>query len=355
MFLLLPIYGITDASAQDSLANRALKISGYAEVYYAFDLNKPSDNQRPDFLYSFNRHNEVNLNLGMVKVGYETEKVRGNFALMAGTYANANLATEPGVLKHIHEANIGVKLSKHRDVWIDAGIMPSHIGFESAIGADTWNLTRSILAENSPYYEAGVKLSYISDKRRWYIAALLLNGWQRIQIVKGNSLPSFGTQVTFSPRSRIKLNSSSFIGTDKPDSLRLMRYFHNFFVEMKLSSRSALILGLDAGAEEKDVDQNGVNIWYSPVTIFRYKFSEKTFASIRAEYYSDRHNVIVATGSPNGFDVASASANVDYYIMENVLWRTEARLFRSSDRIFPEDAGLMRTNSFVASSLSISF
>jgi hypothetical protein len=75
----------------------------------------------------------------------------------------------------------------------------SHIGFESAIGKDCWNLTRSILADNSPYYESGAKLSYTSKNEKWFISGLILNGWQRIQRVEGNNLPAFGHQLTFKP------------------------------------------------------------------------------------------------------------------------------------------------------------
>ncbi len=46
--------------------------------------------------------------------------------------------------------------------------MPSHIGFESAVGSDCWNLTRSILAENSPYFESGIKLNYTNKKQDVY-------------------------------------------------------------------------------------------------------------------------------------------------------------------------------------------
>ena len=123
-------------------------LSGYLEVYYCYDFSNPENHTRPSFVYSHNRHNEVNLNLGLIKYNYTSNLVRSNFALMAGTYANANLAAEPGVLKNIYEANVGVKISKKNEIWVDAGIMPSHIGFESAISKDCWNLTRSLLAEN---------------------------------------------------------------------------------------------------------------------------------------------------------------------------------------------------------------
>lgn len=128
-----------------------IKFSGYLETYYGYDFNKPADHNRPAFIYSHNRANEVNLNLGFIKAAYESSSIRANLALMAGTYTNSNLATEPGVLKNIFEANAGVKLSKTENLWIDAGIFSSHIGFESAVSKDCWVLTRNISSENTPY------------------------------------------------------------------------------------------------------------------------------------------------------------------------------------------------------------
>lgn len=154
----------TQLIAQDS-SKGPLIISGYIDAYYQYDFNKPATNNRPGFIYSHNRHNEFNANLAFLKASYSAESVRVNLALAAGTYMNANYASEPGVLKNIYEANAGVKLSKTLNLWLDAGIFASHIGFESAISKDSWTLTRSILADNSPYYEAGAKIGYTSKMR----------------------------------------------------------------------------------------------------------------------------------------------------------------------------------------------
>lgn len=64
-------------------------MSAYVEMYYSFDLARPENHLRPGSFYSFNRHNEVNLNLGMVKLNYAKNNVRGNLALMAGTYSRS--------------------------------------------------------------------------------------------------------------------------------------------------------------------------------------------------------------------------------------------------------------------------
>ncbi|WP_439557721.1 outer membrane beta-barrel protein, partial [Dyadobacter sp.] len=153
-----------NANAQDTTKTApAFTVSGYLEAYYNYDFNRPLNNTTPSFLYNFNRAGEVNVNLGFVKGSYNSDRVRANLALAVGTYMNANYAAEPGVLKNIYEANAGVKLTQNANLWLDAGIMPSHIGFESAIGKDNWAMTRSLVAENSPYFESGAKLNYTSN------------------------------------------------------------------------------------------------------------------------------------------------------------------------------------------------
>ena len=88
--------------------------------------------------------------------------------------------------------------------------MPSHIGWEGAVSKDDWTLTRSVAADNSPYFESGVKIGYTSKNEQWYLSALILNGWQRIHRVDGNSTPAFGTQITYKPSSKITHQQQHF-------------------------------------------------------------------------------------------------------------------------------------------------
>jgi hypothetical protein len=342
-------------SQTDSTAN-PLTISGYLEVYYIYDFSNPEDHNRQGFFYSYNRHNEANVNFGFIQATYKQDRVRGKLALMTGTYANANLAAEPGVLKNVFEANAGVKLSQTKDIWVDAGIFASHIGFESAIGATCWNMTRSLLADNSPYYEAGAKVSYTTPDKKWFVSGLLLNGWQRIQRVPGNQTPAFGHQLTWTPNDKITLNSSSFIGSDTPDSLRQIRYFHNLYGVIQITEKVGLIIGCDIGAQQKSKGDSDYNTWYSPVAIIRYSPTEKLSWAARAEYYTDQGEVIISTGTPNGFQAFGYSINLDVRVTENVLWRCEARTLSSKDAIFVDRGQLpVSNNSWVGTSLSLTF
>jgi hypothetical protein len=343
------------ARAQSDSTRSPFTFSGYLETYYAYDFGQPTDHNRPGFVYSFNRHNEVNLNIGLIRAAYEHQRVRAHLGLMTGTYANANLAAEPGVLKNIFEANAGVKISQTKDLWVDAGIFASHIGFESAIGKDCWTLSRSILADNSPYYESGAKISYASDNGKWFVSGLVLNGWQRIQRVDGNNTPAFGHQLTYQPSSKVTLNSSSFVGNDLPDSLRRMRYFHNFYGQFRLNEKWGLIVGFDIGAQQRTKRSSDYHVWYSPVLIARYRPGERLRVAARAEYYSDRNQVIVESGTPNGFQTYGYSFNLDYLLTENVWWRVEGRGFSSQDPVFTHAARPNRQNYFVITSLAVSF
>jgi Putative beta-barrel porin-2, OmpL-like. bbp2 len=297
----------------------------------------------------------VNLNLGFVKLAYAQEQVRGNLAIMAGTYANANLAAEPGVLKNVLEANAGVKISKKKNLWVDAGIFASHIGFESAIGKDCWNLTRGIMADNSPYYESGAKISYTTDNGQWFISGLILNGWQRIQRPEGNQMPAFGHQVTYKPNDKVTLNSSSFVGSDTPDSVREMRYFHNLYAIWQVSPTLGLTAGFDIGAQQQAKGSSDYNTWYTPIIMARYTPTDKISVAIRGEYYEDANGVIIATGTRNGFRTFGYSLNLDYNITKNVVWRIEGRGFSNRDKIFVLDGQASSQNYFFTTALAIAF
>lgn len=341
-------------SSKTNKQNNPLTFSGYTEIYYQYDFNNPADNNRPGFIYSHNRHNEFNLNLGFLKAAYNTNKVRANLALAAGTYMNANYAAETGVLKNVYEANAGIKLGK-KNLWLDAGIFSSHIGFESAISKDCWTVTRSILADNSPYYEAGAKLTYTTDNGKWLLSALALNGWQRIKRVDGNSMMSWGTQLQYKPTDKVLLNYSTFIGSDKPDSVRQLRHFHNLYGVFSLTDKVALTAGIDFGAEQKAKGSKDFNTWYTPVLILKMQTGNKSSITARAEYYADEKGVIISSGTPNGFKTWSGSLNYDYAVLSNVLWRTEARFFSGKDNIFVKDSKPVNTDFFLTTSLAISF
>jgi hypothetical protein len=78
-------------------------------------------------------------------------------------------------------------------------------------------------------------------------------------------------------------------------------------------------------------------VWYTSALILKYAATSKTNIAVRAEYYNDKNGVIIATNTPNGFKTWGFSANVDYNILSNLMWRMEISSLNSKDDIFIND------------------
>jgi hypothetical protein len=117
-----------------------------------------------------------------------------------------------------------------------------------------------------------------------------------------------------------------------------------------------LITGFDIGAEQETKGSDQYNIWYSPVVIAKYSPTEKLSIAARGEYYSDEKGVMIATGTANGFKTFGYSVNADYWILPNLVWRTELKNLSSKDDIFINRDNELKTNNFmVVTSLAVSF
>ena len=138
----------------------SFKLTGFIDAYYAYDFGRPTQGYRQSFLFNHNRHNEFNINLALLEFSYETNNYHAFIGLQAGTYANDNYAAESSTMKNLSEAYVGIALNKSGSLWADAGIFGSHLGFESAVSSDNWTLTRSLVAESSPFFLSGAKLTY---------------------------------------------------------------------------------------------------------------------------------------------------------------------------------------------------
>ncbi|HEX4875550.1 MAG TPA: porin [Chitinophagaceae bacterium] len=343
--------GAQDSTIQKESFNWLL----FADTYYCFDFNKPIGNERPSFIYNHKRHDEPNINLLLSKASWQGYNLRANLGLMAGNYSSYNLAAEPALLRHFFEANFGFRLSKKKDWWLDAGILPSHIGFESAISANNSTLTRSMAADNSPYYETGIKITHTTADKRLQFSGLLLNGWQRIKRAPGNKSISAGTQVTWMPNNKVTVNWSTFWGNDKPDTARQTRFFNNLYGIFSLHEKWNLILGFDIGWQDKP-RQPGHDTWMTPVCVVQYKVSDKWSIAARGEYFSDKKYVIIHPAIPNSaFAVSGFSLNIDRRLGNTFVWRTEYRTLTSQEAVFVKNNHPVKTNTAITTAICFKF
>lgn len=334
----------------DTSDNSKLKISALVDIYYAYDFNKPLNKDR-QYTTQAARHNEFNLNWGLIQADYHTNKVRATLALHTGTYVQFNYAAEPnGLSKLIAQANAGIRL--FRKAWLDVGILPSHIGYESTFSGDNEIYTRALMAENSPYFSTGVQLSVaLSDKMN--IKLVLLNGWQNI--TETNDSKSVGINLNYMPTEKLELNYSNYIGNegDKVTG-RKMRFFNHMYALYQFTQKFHTVIAFDYGSQELwGSNKNG--IWHTGMAVAAYNIGEKTEISARVEYYHDKDQIIINTGINQGFQVYGASFNFNYRPVNNVVLRMEGRVYNSRYKIFNAGETAENHNTLLVSSLAISF
>jgi len=166
---------------------------------------------------------------------------------------------------------------------------------------------------------------------------------------------SWGTQLQYKPSGKIILNYSTFLGTDKPDSTRQFRHFHNLYGIFQFTDKIGLLLDLDIGQEQKTKGTNDYNTWYGAVAILRFTPTGNWVFALRGEYYNDEKGVIISTGTANGFQTFGASLNLDRNIGNDFLWRTEIRTLNSKDKIFMKENGLVGNNMAITTSFALTF
>jgi len=324
----------------------------YLDIFYGYDFNTPVTNTRLPYLFHHNRHNEFNLNHGVVAVRVDNPKYRANLSLQGGTYVLDNYSGEPELYRNIFDANIGLSLNKSNSIWLDAGIFGnSYIGFEGTFSNGNMNLGNNLISENVPYYKTGVKTSFTPNDD-WFFALFILNGWQRIKKVEGNSMLSYGTQVTFT-KNQVTLNWSTFVGTDDPDRTRRIRFFNNLYALFALSDHWNMALGFDYGIQQRGKGSSEYDSWYGTALIAQYVINNKWALAGRYEHYYDPEEVIVNSVDPlNGYITSGYSANVDYHILDNLLWRFEARYLSSSFNIYPKNGSAIPDNFFLLTAIT---
>ena len=344
LYSVLILSFLGNAQEKDSLK---IKVSGFLETYYAYDFNNSTSDTKLPFMYNYNRHNEFNVNNGLIRTQLQYGNAYASIAIHAGTYVDDNYASED--IKLVSEAYVGMYLNDNKKSSIEVGIMPSYIGFESATTATNLTLTRSILAENSPYFMTGIKYNY-KPNDKWSFSGLVTNGWQRINKPQKDVAPALGTQIIYKPSEKSTLNWSTFIGKEFYGTELGMRYFSNLYWDNQWNSKWRTILGFDFGIQDSSSLNDKHLYWMSPVLIAQYSINPKWQTAVRVEYYQDENNLIIATS--DAFKTTGASINFDYLPNSKVKLRTEARYFDSKEAIFFDNKS---NNFFVTTSLSFEF
>ena len=322
-----------------------ITIGGYADVYYGYNFNQSPDHVIP-YMSCSNRQNEFNVNLVYVDLRYSHELLRARIVPAFGTLINANYASEQGTIKSILEASAGIKIAKTKNYWLELGIFGSPFTSESFISKDHYMYTRSLAAENVPYYLAGIKSSFKINPKLT-INGFIVNGWQQIQ--DQNNGKSIVTQVEYQASNKQLLNWNTYVGDERssehPDYR--MRIFSDFYWFYNPIPSLQFITSIYGGLQHKKTVMNTSRDYWCQFNITsKYNLSPKSSISARLEYFSDpKSTILFHTDGIKPTALYGSGLCFNYSLNKHAVVRLDAR-YLSSPGIMDIRLGNFVTNSF---------
>ncbi len=367
--LVIPLHcGLAQSTPTDSTPR--VTFGAFVDGYFAWDAGRPPSLDRSFaggalFTTQPARHNEFNVNLAFVEAKLEAPHYRGRLALQTGTSVQSNYSGEPttgsisgpGLGRLIQEAVVGVQLADN--LWVDGGIFYSHMGMESWASRDNPTYTRSLVAEYSPYYQSGVKFTW-SPSAQVTAQLDIVNGWQNIS--ENNTGKAAGVRVDFAATPNSTISYYNLFSNEAGSRLRIF----NGIGAKHTSGKLTLLGEFDAGSQSRPSNASGSSTWYGWAAIARVQAAPTVALVARIEAYTDRDQVIIATGTRlagasvvgnPAFRGTGTSVGVDVAPYARVLWRTEIRGWQNADAVFPDGTASApkKQSVFAVTSLALSF
>jgi hypothetical protein len=333
-----------------------LTVEGYIDTYFSFDFNEPENSTIP-YVVSYNRHHEFNINLAYISLKYNTNNIKAVFTPGYGTYMDANYINERASLKNIVEAYVSIRIFKDKEIWLDAGVIPSPYTYESPIAIDQINYSRCYAPEYTPYFLTGTKLSLPITKNTLF-SVYLVNGWQEIRDV--NHALALGTHLEIKPNSNLSFNWNTFIGNEQsvstPDYRN--RFFTDAYCTYYPNKNWMVSSSIYVGMQEKINTNNNTSeyAWYQGNIAAKYNITEKNSISSRIEYYSDYNRIMITPIIGNtGFDTFSGVLGYNLLIAKDILFRLEGKYLLSNQMVFERNNSAVKNNFIMLVGLNARF
>ena len=312
--------------------------SGAVSTYYSMSINNPPS-QEQKFTTQPRRDRTIAVDLAVLTATWQTSHVRIRTAFQAGTWTEANYVGDDYGWRYIREVSAAFTIDS---TWsLDAGISPSNIGHESSINAENMLLSRSLIADFTPYYLASAGATFHPSDD--VLAALYVsNGWQKI--VDNNRSLSLGSkfEYSFAPDSKISWNT--YWGNDEDDdSTARHRIHNNFWFDHQLTDRLRMVLMADLGLLGRRSGEGMDAAAYGGIKL-GYRLSRLFRIGGRVEYMHDPHNVLVVIANP--FETFAGSLGLDVFPVDDIMVRFEGRGFVSSEAVHESSSGLRTDDAY---------
>lgn len=332
------------SQAQDSTKTGKLTISGYADVYYQYNLNNPtpevglfqSTAANADGVENLGRifdvkNNQFSLGLVQTKFAYTTDRSEVVLDLTYGP--NSALGNFGNVIGGndlmIKQAYMSYMFTDKLNFTV--GQFGTHIGYELIDAPLNYNYSLSYLFGNGPFYHTGAKASYAFSES-FGIMAGVVNGWDEMYDFNGTK--SAIAQIYVAPTDGFNIYVN-YIGGDERNGLSFptlagtttssKTVSHLFDLTTTYQLTDAFKLGLNAaygfgnnlkidGTQEDGYSKGS---WGGAALYADYRFSEFFGLGLRAEHFIDKDGLRYISGTfGQGCEVSEFTLTGDLKFMD---------------------------------------
>jgi len=319
------------AAKQDSATLdffRKIEISGFADTYYTYNFNRPSQPcatvggvSVSNCLYNFNvAHNSFSLNLAEVALEKKaTADSRAGFRLDLdyGPTATMLHAAEPGgttTYENIEQAYVSVLAGKA--LQLDFGKFVTWSGQEVIESKDNWNYSRGLLFSWAiPYYHTGLRATYaVNDKVS--LAGFLVNGWNNAE--DNNAGKTVGGQIILKPTAKLAVIENYTGGPEQADDNDDWRHLSDTIATYTVNDKVSLAANYDYGSDKLLGEKVQ---WQGFAGFARFQANPWFALSPRFEYFNDEDGFSTGTAQ----NVKEATITAEFKHKDGLLMRLEYR------------------------------
>ncbi len=321
---------------EKSVLAQPVQLHGFVDVSASWNPNRPSDgnNFEPGTGTSGVRANQLALNLAALDVALDPKPVGFHVVAVAGTGTDVVHAAElhPNDVRYVYQASVAYTLNVGRGILFEAGIQPSHVGYEGFFSKDNWSYTRGWMGEFSPYYQTGLKVATSFDDH-WSGQLWIVNGWQVVE--DNNSGKSFGTQLAYAT-DKAGFTVNTFFGPELPDDSSHWRSFVDLVGTWKISPKVNAAASVDLGRQTRPqaaaANWQGASVWLRvlPGNSSSSSRSSSSAFALRVEYFHDPDAAV----SPLSQNLFSSTLTFEFRPHPQLILKVEARYDRSTADAF---------------------
>lgn len=266
---------------------QAIVLSGSADIYFKYDLNKQPGNINTSFT---NTHNQFALGMASVKLEHTGKKVSAVADLGFGPRAEAFSYNDAGTaLAYVKQ--LYMCYAPNDALKFTAGTWATHVGYEMLDPQLNKNYSMSYLFTNGPFSHTGIKAEYTKGKNGFMAGLSNPTDYRNPQQGLINKKFFIG-QYSRSVSENIKLYFN-YAGGKAPDTSIVQQYdlVATASVNKKISLAFNASLNQSRIRNHETKTNDPYKAWWGAAAYLSYDAKEWFGLSLRSEWFNDEKGI----------------------------------------------------------------